>query len=141
MALNKTQIFVIPVLVFAIITFGIVFLAHVNRFIMQHRRYFPRCCIRQRLLAQRWKRRFNKIFLTVHSDFADNFGCVSVLRVIIQNSRGELSLKFNEDITVTGRFPFLVSLILRKGTWFFKWVENSSCLHLVLPEMWQYLRI
>ena len=40
------------------------------------------------------------------------------LKLIIQTSRGELTLKSNDDITVTGRFPFLVSLILRKGTWF-----------------------
>ena len=84
MALNTTEIILIPVLVFVVIIFAIVVLAHVNRFIMEHRRYFPRCCIRQSRLAQRWKRHLNKILLTVHVDFSDNFGFASVFRVIIR---------------------------------------------------------
>ena len=152
MALNKTEIFMIPVLVFVVIIFGIVFIAHFNRFIMQHRRrYCPRFCLRQR-----WKSQFNKNFLTqgyqprrssalefivlrrhnqkwnVNSyksqkltfqslliEELTNLPRMVPLLLIIQNSRGELTL-LNGDITVIGRFPFLVSLVLRKVTWIFK---------------------
>ena len=62
MGLNKTEIFLIPVLVFAVIMFAIAGLAQVNRFIMEHRRYCPSFCRRQRLL-----RRFHNILLTVRA--------------------------------------------------------------------------
>ena len=62
MGLNTTEIILIPVLVFVVIIFAIVGLAHVNRFIMEHRRYCPTFYRRQRLL-----RRFHSILLTIRA--------------------------------------------------------------------------
>ena len=60
MGFNKTEIFLIPVLVFTVIIFAVVCFAYVNRFIMEHRRYFPMVFCRR----QRWLKHFRNIFLT-----------------------------------------------------------------------------